>query len=267
MATHAQALTEALVFRQTNRQLGRHISVTPANSANYYLSYGRIILRDDVKSAGFYTATRETGLIVLSGNARVEAAGQQFDLARYDAIYVPRDSSVHIRTDTAADVAEFSAEVSERYPLRVIHYAETSDDPDLTFDTGGPAQQRRVSIVIGGNVDAGRLIAGFTRSEPGNWTGWPPHEHAERLEEMHVFFDMPDPAFGIQLVYGDTENPELVAVVRDGDAVVMPGGYHPNVAVPGHRVTFLWAMAAQREKVDRQFGVVNVQPGFSAGRE
>jgi 5-deoxy-glucuronate isomerase len=32
--------------------------------------------------------------------------------------------------------------------------------------------------------------------------------------------------------------------------------------VPGHRIAFLWAMAAHREIEDRQFGVVNIQPGF-----
>jgi 5-deoxy-glucuronate isomerase len=73
------------------------------------------------------------------------------------------------------------------------------------------------------------------------------------------------PAFGIQLVYNDTEYPELVTVVRDGDAVLMPSGYHPNVSVPGDRISFLWAMAAHEEKVDRQFGVVNVQAGFAGG--
>ena len=62
-----------------------------------------------------------------------------------------------------------------------------------------------------------------------------------------------------------TEYPELVTVVRDGDAVLMPSGYHPNVSVPGHRICFLWAMAAHREIEDRQYGVVNVQPGFGAG--
>jgi len=41
--------------------------------------------------------------------------------------------------------------------------------------------------------------------------------------------------------------------------------YHPNVSVPGHRICFLWAMAAHREVADRQFGVVNVQPGFDQG--
>jgi 5-deoxy-glucuronate isomerase len=76
---------------------------------------------------------------------------------------------------------------------------------------------------------------------------------------------MPEPSFGIQMVYNDTQDPELVTAVRDGDAVLMPSGYHPNVSVPGHRISFLWAMAAHREKEDRQFGVVNVQPGFGAG--
>ena len=102
-------------------------------------------------------------------------------------------------------------------------------------------------------------------SEPGNWTSWPPHEHAKLLEEMYVYFDMPAPAFGIQLVYNNTDYPELVTVVRDGDAVLMPSGYHPNVSVPGHRICFLWAMAAHREVEYRLFGVVNVQSGFDRG--
>jgi len=54
-------------------------------------------------------------------------------------------------------------------------------------------------------------------------------------------------------------------ILHDGDAVLIPSGYHPNVSVPGHRICFLWAMAAHREVEDRQFGVVNVQPGFNQG--
>jgi len=54
--------------------------------------------------------------------------------------------------------------------------------------------------------------------------------------------------------------------VRDGDAVLMPSGFHPNVSVPGHRISFLWAMAAHREVEDREFGVVNVQPEFQQKR-
>lgn len=121
---------------------------------------------------------------------------------------------------------------------------------------------REVNTLLGKNVEAGRLLIGYTISEPGNWTSWPPHEHAAMLEEIYVYFKMPAPAFAIQLVYGNTEDPELVTVVREGDAVLMPSGFHPNVAVPGHRICFLWAMAAHREVEDRQYGVVNVQQGF-----
>jgi 5-deoxy-glucuronate isomerase len=108
-------------------------------------------------------------------------------------------------------------------------------------------------------------VAGITFSAPGNWTSWPPHEHAAMLEEAYLSVNMPAPAFGIQLVYTDALTPELAVVVREDDCVLMPEGYHPNVAAPGSPINFLWMMAANREDVDRQFGVVNVQPEFAAG--
>jgi 5-deoxy-glucuronate isomerase len=180
-------------------------------------------------------------------------------------LYIPRDSLVEISTDSEADVAEFSADVKDKHPTKLVRYAETSQDPGLKFTSGSQGSTREVNLLIAKNVQAGRLLVGFTHSEPGNWTSWPPHEHTKMLEEMYVYFDMPEPAYGIQLVYNNHEYPELVTVVRDGDAVLIPSGYHPNVAVPGHRIAFLWAMAAHREVEDRQFGVVNVQPDFQPG--
>ena len=254
-----------MVFRKTNAHVGRQISVTSANSTNRHLAYGRILLNEHQKSASFTTGDRETGLIVLSGSAKVTVDSKPFDLVQYDSIYIPRDSSIQVETAHHADIAEFSAEVEGKYPLQVAPYSDVSKNPALSFKAGTLGQQRHLNIVLGKNVDAGRLMLGFTVSEPGNWTSWPPHEHAVMLEEMYVYFDMPEPAFGIQMVYNDTQCPELVTGVRDGDAVLMPSGYHPNVSVPGHRIAFLWAMAAHREKEDRQFGVVNVQPAFSTG--
>ena len=122
-----------------------------------------------------------------------------------------------------------------------------------------------MNILIGKNVNAGRILAGVTFSRPGNWTSWPPHEHARMLEEAYLYFDMPDPGWGVQFVYNDPRNPELVAVVRDGDVVLMPQGFHPNVSAPGGTINFLWMMAAIREGEDRQFGVVNVQPEYAQG--
>jgi 5-deoxy-glucuronate isomerase len=83
------------------------------------------------------------------------------------------------------------------------------------------------------------------------------------LEEAYLYIDMPAPSWGLQLVYTDPLAPELVVAVREGDVVVMPAGYHPNVAAPGGTIGFMWMMAAHREVADRQFGVVNVQPEYA----
>ena len=259
---HEMDSQPGMVFRKTHLHTGRKISVTPENSATRHLSYGRIILGDGVKAARFSTAGAETGLIVLSGTADVIVDGGNTALGQYDGFYIPRGSAVEVRTDGGVDIAEFSAETQDVHPLQVVRFADVSQDPALSLAPGGPTQHRQVFIVLGKNIQASRLLAGITVSDPGNWTSWPPHEHAVMLEEMYVYFDMPAPAYGIQLVYTNTEYPELATVVRDGDAVLMPAGYHPNVSVPGHRIKFLWALAAHRERDDRQYGVVNVQPEF-----
>ena len=265
MSTETQTPADRMIFRKTNAYIGRHLAVTPENSTMVHLGYGRIRLNESVTNISFENGNRETGLIVLSGNATVKTSSKEFDLGQYDALYIPRDSTIDVSTRTQVDIAEFSSDVENKYTLQVVRHAESSKDPGLNFTTGGPGSSRKLNMVIAKNVEAGRLVAGFTHSDPGNWTSWPPHEHAKMLEELYVYFDMPEPAYGIQLVYNDTEYPELITVVRDGDAVLMPSGYHPNTAVPGHRIAFLWAMAAHREVEDRQFGVVNVQPGFQQG--
>jgi 5-deoxy-glucuronate isomerase len=262
----AQAAQEKMIFRKTDACSGRHISVTPSNSTNRHLSYGRIRLDASAAPVTFANGGEETGFLALQGEATVQAAGKEFQLSQYDALYIPRDSQITVVTKSTVDIAEFSAPVENHYPLQHVSYAVASKDPGLKFDAGlGTGAARHLNMSCAKNVQAGRLVFGWTYSDPGNWTSWPPHEHAQLLEEMYVYFDMPAPAFALQLVYNNTEYPELVVPVREGDAVLMPNGYHPNVSIPGHKVCFIWAMAAHREVEDRKFGVVNVQPGFNQG--
>ena len=37
--------------------------------------------------------------------------------------------------------------------------------------------------------------------------------------------------------------------VRDGDAVLLPYGYHPVAASPGYTLYYLWAMAGEERKL------------------
>jgi len=262
--TLQQIAKDTCIVRNTASRKGRHLSILPGSTASRYLHYGRIVL-DQGEPLRFDTKALETGLVCLNGSATVRADGRTFALGKFDSLYVPRDASVDIDPGAGGcDFAEIAAPVDQRYPLQLVKFADVQKDPGLKLNVGKETNQREVNILIGKNVEAGRIMAGITFSAPGNWTSWPPHEHAAMLEEVYLYIDMPKPSYGVQLVYTDGHEPELATIVHEGDVVLMPQGYHPNVAAPGGSINFLWMMAANREREDRQYGVVNVQPEFAA---
>lgn len=263
-ATAETTLTlESCVVRDTASKKGRTRTLSPEKTSAKHLHYGRIILDAGDAPLSIDTGVHETGFIVLGGSATITTGGKTFEMGRYDALYTPRDGVVDVRPGRdGCDIAEISAPVDRAYPLQFVPFADVVNDPGLHFKAGGAAAERTLNVLFGKNIQAGRIMAGVTFSAPGNWTSWPPHEHAALAEEAYLYIDMPAPSFGIQMVYTDKTTPELAVVVREGDVVLMPKGYHPNVAAPGGSINFLWMMAANRETEDRLFGVVNVHPDF-----
>jgi 5-deoxy-glucuronate isomerase len=255
--------TDTCIVRNTAGHKGRTKAIEPGKTASRHLHYGRIILDAGHSPQHVTTGEKETALVCLGGTATVRAEGETHVLGRYDALYVPRDSEIDITPGAdGCDLAEISAPVEKRHPVQFVRFDDVRKDPGLHFLAGNAASKRDLNVLIGKNVQAGRIMAGVTFSDPGNWTSWPPHEHAAMLEEAYLYIDMPAPSFGVQLVYTNPREPELATIVREGDVVLMPQGYHPNVAAPGGSINFLWMMAANREDADRQYGVVNVQPDF-----
>jgi 5-deoxy-glucuronate isomerase len=265
--TQHEITPETCFVPGTHKGKGRRTGVAPGKTAARFLHYGRITLDAGDAPLSFNNNEHETGLVCLNGAAKVSTEGETFQLSRYDALYVPRDSEIEVRAsgEDGCDLAEISAPVAKRYPVQFVAFADVRQNPKLHIIAGQPPAERDMNVLIGSNVEAGRIMAGVTFSRPGNWTSWPPHEHSRMLEEAYLYIDMPAPSFGVQFVYTDPHNPELVQVVREGDCVLMPKGYHPNVAAPGGQINFLWMMAALREGEDRKYGVVNVQPEYAAG--
>ena len=262
----AAVRTDTCIVRNTGARRGRHLSVTPQTAALRHLHVGRIVLDPGDAPVEVETGKRETGLVCLRGAGTVEVGTAKYPMGRYDALYVPSGASFRVTAGAdGCDFAELSAPAERTYPIQFVSFADIQKDPGLHFAAGGPTTEREINILLGKNVQAGRIVAGVTFSKPGNWTSWPPHEHSVMLEEAYLYIDMPAPGFGVQFVYTNPSEPELATFVREGDVVVMPQGYHPNVAAPGSCINFLWMMAANREDADRQFGVVNVQPEFSGG--
>jgi 5-deoxy-glucuronate isomerase len=252
------------LVRGTASRMGRNIFVRPGSSSMREVSYGRIRLGGAQRHVSFANEGQETGLICVQGKGAAIVGGERFAMSPQDALYVPKGLSIRVETDGEVDVVECSAPVDGEYALQFVSADAVQSDEKLHFVVGSAGARREISILLGSNIQAGRLVAGVTRSLPGNWTSWPPHEHAAMLEEIYVYIDMPAPSFGLQLVYTDEISPAEVEVVREGDAVLLPEGYHPNVAIPGGTLNFVWIMAAHREVVDRKWGVVQVDPRYAS---
>src|SRR5258707_10907008 len=148
MSTEAKVDFAGIVFRNTNAGTGRQLAVTPENSAMKHLAYARVILNSATPAVSFASGGRETALICLSGRVDVKTDGREFQLGRFDGLYIPRDSLIGISTESEADVAEFSADVKDPHPTKLVRYAETSQDPGLKFTSGGTGSTRQVNLLI-----------------------------------------------------------------------------------------------------------------------
>jgi len=118
---------------------------------------GRVILNLSKPSISFPNGDRETGLICLSGKATVKAAGQDLVLGKFDAIYIPRDSSVEISTSNSGTSLNSLPRSGAKYPLKLVRYADVEKDPRLKFVTGGRRFIARIEHAHrASNVEAGR---------------------------------------------------------------------------------------------------------------
>jgi len=256
-------MKDSWLFRKTDPIKGRQRLIDASNTGLKFLRYGRIVVTEGVPSISIDTQEEEIGLICLRGEGTVEVNGQEFSLKKYDALYLPRETKCRVRSLGLFDLAECAAPVSKKYPVQYVSFEDVKKNPKLAKSAGVEPYARTLHTLIGEeNVMAGRLLAGVTMSKEGNWTSWPPHDHSAVKEEVYLYTDMPAPHFAVHLNYWNFREPELVAMVGDGDAVAIHKGYHYNVAAPGTVTTFVWMMAAIREEKDRVFTQVTVQPEF-----
>ncbi|WP_310684519.1 5-deoxy-glucuronate isomerase [Aliifodinibius sp. S!AR15-10] len=252
-----------ILFRNTAGKKGRNWIITPENSELEALGYARIILDKEVPSVSYENPNFEAAFICLGGEGTVSIGSASYEVKPYDSIFLPPGNEGVIKTESTLDILESTAPSDQQGNPVFIPFGKLNRDKKLTQMLSTPPSQRKLHRIIDENVPAQRLLCGLDFSKEGNWTSWAPHEHAATKEEIYIYFDMPAPAFGIQLVYEDLDHPEYLGPVYEGDAVVIKRGYHPNVAIPGHPINFVWIMATLDPSMERSWADVNTQPEFA----
>lgn len=204
------------------------------------------------------TGDEEACLVLLNGRCTVAAAKEKweglgarntvFDGRPY-SVYIPRDASFQVSTEEGCSLAICRAPAKTKRVPRVI-------PPDqVKSRTVGKWNWRREVCDIMGNDSTipETLIVGETINPPGNWSSVPPHKHdsanlpvESKLEEIYFYKLRPPQGFGLQRLYTKEGDIDETYVIRDGDTLVIPRGYHPVVAAPGYSLYYLWVLAGEK---------------------
>ncbi len=235
--------------------------VRPEESPLDWLSCQRIELGAEA-AVTLESGPEEVALVCIEGQADYDAGGHTGTLACQDFLYMPWKSQVGLQSADGAVLMRVGAPSDRDTALAHIAFADVDQDPDKhkEFGTMEAHTYRDVYMYIDDTFEASRLLMGIGKGGTACWTVWPPHEHGDEKEELYVYFDL-NGGFGVQCIYESLDNPTACEIVREGDMMAVPRGFHPNVGCPGGRIAYLYAMAA-REAGQRDFMALRFQEEF-----
>jgi 5-deoxy-glucuronate isomerase len=199
------------------------------------------------------TGREEMLVLPLAGGCDVEVDGQQFALAGRrtvfagvsDFAYLPIDTEARITSRQGGTFALPSARAQRRFPAAYC----PADAVPIEARGAGRATRQLTNFFAPDVMRADRLVAVEVLTPAGNISSWPPHKHdtavpggEAELEEIYYFrFERPD-AFGLHRTY--SHEFDVAVAVADGDAFLVPRGYHgPCVALPGYPMYYLNVLA------------------------
>lgn len=202
------------------------------------------------------TENSESAFVILSGSCHLSGEGFRFEnigsrknvfSGKPTTVYLPIQSVFQIEAVTTLEIAICSAEADVKKSPVLI-----TPDKVKEIQLGAGNWKRKAFFVIDQEVDVQHLFLGETYLPPGKWA-FPPHRHDFNnlpkevdMEEIYHFRILPHTGFGIQLSYTDDRSREEAYIVRNGDTVIIPDGYHPAAASPVDAVYFLWFMAGEK---------------------
>lgn len=206
----------------------------------------------------------EMNPVLLEGMAEITTSQWKEKMVKLDSFYIPGDTSVRIEALEDC-VFYIGAAICEGYGKLFFR----KFDKDLPFGEihqihGHGAGKREVFFTVNPEMDASRLLCGLTWGGDGAWTSWPPHQHEKDLEEVYCYFDMDAPGFGFHVSYlksGEVDD-IVTHVVKSGNMVLAPAGYHPTVASPGTRNTYFWVLAAHSH-ASRRYDLAVLDPVYA----
>jgi 5-deoxy-glucuronate isomerase len=246
------------LHRHVPATVGFTTAVRPGQAGLRYLEFGLLVLAPAQPHHALDLPGREATLVLLEGAGEVEvraggrvaggALGPRpnvFDALPW-AVYAPPGARVDVAAPGGLVAAVVTAPADHPLPPRLV-----SPDQVVVRTVGRQNWTRQVRTIVDRPVSQ-RLLVGETVNPAGHWSSYPPHKHDRDappelpMEEVYYYRLRPAQGFGLQRVYTSPEDPAPVDacyVVRSGDLVALPRGFHPVVAAAGYELYYLWALS------------------------
>jgi 5-deoxy-glucuronate isomerase len=206
-----------------------------------------------------HSENEEVALVLLGGKCvadwgegphRIGERAHVFDGLPY-AIYLPAASRAQLQAETACEFAECRVPSAARLKPQLI----TPKDVKSSLRGGGNAS-RQIVDVMPPDFPADKLMVVEVYTPSGNWSSYPPHKHDVHdpptevdLDEIYYYrIDRPR-GYAHQRLYTRNGQRDVTLTVRDGDAVLVPDGYHPVVAGHGYNVYYLNCLAGSARQL------------------
>ncbi|GGG16096.1 5-deoxy-glucuronate isomerase [Paenibacillus abyssi] len=233
---------------------GTVLSVTPELAGWQYVGF------QVVKLAAGQKLARETGdqeicLVLLSGRANVKTSevswsdiGQRmsiFEKIPPYSVYVPNSDRYEVDALTELELAVCIAPGEGNHKARLIRPEQVGVE-----QRGFGNIKRQIHNILPEQEAADSLLVVEVFTPEGHWSSYPPHKHdrdalpeESLLEETYYYKVQPEQGFAVQRVYTDDRSLDETVIVKDGETVMVPRGYHPVSAPPGYEVYYLNVMA------------------------
>ncbi|MCI3922940.1 5-deoxy-glucuronate isomerase [Paenibacillus sp. TRM 82003] len=244
-----------IITPETNpSEEGTVLRITPESAGWTYVGF-EVVQLSEGQSLSRETGSNEVCLVLLSGVADIasseaewRAIGRRmnvFEGIPPYSVYVPSGDRFEVRANTAVELAICSA------PGRGGREARLIAPEQVGVERRGSGNiERRIHNILPEQEPADSLLVVEVFTPNGHWSSYPPHKHDRDalpeesfLEETYYFKVEPKQGFGIQRVYTDDRSIDETLVVKDGEATLIPRGYHPVSAPPGYDVYYLNVMA------------------------
>lgn len=238
-----------------NKRYGKSEIITKDNSSCKFVEMDMLRLADG-ETKKYSEENKEYGILILGGKCSVcgecidyQNIGKRKDVFDGPAtcVYIPANVEFTIKAEGEVSIAVCkSPSNGGKKPVLI------NPDDVIIKDLGKPGFQRQAHFILDERFDADYLYIGEAYVEGGEWASYPPHKHDDdnmpveaKTEEIYYYEFKKPQGFGIQRVYTAEGDVDEVYVVKSGDFVEIPRGYHPFHTAPGYENYYLWIMAGK----------------------